>query len=151
MFETGIKKKRRRPFSKRTSFIQGDAEKLPFHDKQFDAVIVGFGIRNLTHLEQGFREIFRVLKPEGRMICLEFSKPKTFWFRWIYDFFSYKIMPLLGALITGSKDAYTVFPESIRMFPLPDEIVSILSETGFKDITFKRHTNGIAVSHKAYK
>ncbi|MCF8069270.1 MAG: bifunctional demethylmenaquinone methyltransferase/2-methoxy-6-polyprenyl-1,4-benzoquinol methylase UbiE [Desulfobacterales bacterium] len=151
MLKTGIKKKRCRPFSKNTNFIQGDAESLPFSDEQFDAVIIGFGIRNLTHLEQGFREIFRVLKPEGRMVCLEFSKPKTFWFRLFYDFYSYKIMPLLGALITGSKDAYTVFPESIRIFPLPDEIVSILSEIGFKNISYKRLTDGIAVRHKAFK
>lgn len=136
---------------KGVTFVQGDAECISFPDSSFDAVSIGFGIRNVTHLETGFKEIFRVLKKGGIMCCLEFSKPDNSFFRALYDFHSFRIMPLLGGIITGSKEAYTAFPESIRAFPLPNELSMILKNIGFKNIKIKKLTNGIAVIHSGHK
>ncbi len=142
MIEQGQKK-----HLKNVVFVQGNAECLSFPNETFDAVSIGFGIRNVTHLETGFRELHRVLKKGGIMCCLEFSKPENFLFRRLYDFYSFHIMPVLGQLFTGSAEAYTAFPESIRAFPLPDELTQILSSIGFSDIQVKKLSNGIAVLH----
>lgn len=131
--------------------FQGDAEKIAFSDASFDAAIVGFGIRNVTHMEAGFREMYRVLKPGGRMICLEFSKPVQPVFRWLYDQYSFRIMPFLGELLAGSRQAYTHLPETIRLFPLPHELSDILRKIGFSRVTYRRLTNGIAVIHRGIK
>lgn len=136
---------------KDVAFVQGDAEMLAFPDDFFDAVSIGFGIRNLTHLETGFKEIFRVLKKGRKACCLEFSKPTNRWFRKIYDFYSFTIMPLFGEAITGSKEAYTAFPESIRAFPAPGEITLVLKDIGFSKVEVKELTNGIAVIHTCTK
>jgi demethylmenaquinone methyltransferase/2-methoxy-6-polyprenyl-1,4-benzoquinol methylase len=139
------------PLKSRVTWVQGDAEKIPFAEATFDAAMVGFGIRNLTHLEQGFQEMHRVLKPGGRFLCLEFSRPTNAVFRALYDFYSFNIMPLLGQLIAGSAESYACLPETIRMFPLPDELATILSDCGFKDVTYCRMTNSMVVAHLATK
>lgn len=146
MIEQGKKKS-----IKGVTFVQGDAERISFPDDTFDAVSIGFGIRNVTHLETGFKEIYRVLKKGGMMCCLEFSKPDNPFFRYLYDFYSFRLMPLIGGLITGSMEAYTAFPESIRAFPLPVELSLILEKIGFKDIKIRKLTNGIAVIHSGRK
>lgn len=132
-------------------FVQGDAEKISFFDGYFDAAMVAFGIRNVTRMEQGFSEMYRVLKPGGRMMCLEFSKPTAPVFRWLYDFYSFHIMPLLGEIIAGSRQAYKHLPESIRTFALPHELTGILERIGFSSVTTCNLTNGIAVIHMATK
>jgi len=133
------------------SIIQGDAESISFQDACFDAAMVGFGIRNLTNMEAGFSEMYRILKPGGRLMCLEFSKPTAPLFSWLYDFYSFHIMPLLGWLFVGARKAYTYLPESIRMFHSPDEITAILKQIGFDMVFHRRLTNGIAVIHVAIK
>lgn len=132
-------------------YIQGDAEQIAFTDGTFDAAMVGFGIRNLTHLRRGFTEIHRVLKPGGRFLCLEFSRPANPLFRGLYDFYSFNIMPLLGQLIVGSAESYACLPETIRMFPLPEELSSMLRQIGFNQLRFRTMTNGIAVAHVGVK
>jgi demethylmenaquinone methyltransferase/2-methoxy-6-polyprenyl-1,4-benzoquinol methylase len=102
-------------------------------------------------MKKGFEEMYRVLKPGGKLMCLEFSKPTWPIFRWLYDFYSFYIMPLLGQLLVGSRKAYTHLPESIRMFPLPHELSKSLKKIGFSRITCRRLTNGIAVIHLAVK
>ena len=133
------------------SVIQGDAESISFRDACFDAAMVGFGVRNLTNMKAGFSEMYRILKPGGRLMCLEFSKPTASLFRWLYDFYSFHIMPLLGWLFVGAKKAYTYLPESIRAFQSPDEITAILKHIGFDVVLQRRLTNGIAVIHVAIK
>jgi len=135
----------------RIGYIQGDAERLSCADASFDAAMVGFGIRNLTHPEVGFKEMFRVLKPGGTMMCLEFSKPKTAWFRRLYDFYSFYVMPFIGRIMVGSEDAYTYLPESIRMFSQPEELSAVLAEIGFIRVRYRRLTDGIAVIYLGVK
>ena len=151
MMEAGRQRALREPIRKTFGYVQGDAERMSFPDGCFEAAMVGFGIRNLTHMEQGFKEMFRVLKPGGTMMCLEFSKPVNPLFCWLYDQYSFYIMPVLGELIAGSRQAYTHLPESIRTFPLPDELVQILGGIGYVDVAYQRLTNGIAVVHLARK
>jgi demethylmenaquinone methyltransferase/2-methoxy-6-polyprenyl-1,4-benzoquinol methylase len=147
MIDAGRRKHSNFAIRRKLDYVQGNAEHIAFPGQSFDAVMVGFGIRNVTHMERGFREMFRVLKPGGRMMCLEFSKPTNLVFRWLYDMYSFHAMPLLGQLIAGSRDAYTHLPESIRVFPLPDELSAILRKIGFRQVAYRRLTNGIAVIH----
>jgi demethylmenaquinone methyltransferase / 2-methoxy-6-polyprenyl-1,4-benzoquinol methylase len=151
MMEAGRYKSTHAAERSRILYVQGDAERAAFHSGSFDAVIVGFGIRNLTNREEGLREILRVLKPGGRFVCLEFSRPTAPWFRFLYDFYSFRIMPILGCLFTGSRQAYTYLPESIRLFPSPVEFSGILEEIGFQEVCYRRLTNGIACVHSGVK
>ena len=151
MINTGRHKIDRTAFDNQINYVQGDAEQISFPDQSFNGVMVGFGIRNVTHMEKGFKEMYRVLKPGGKMMCLEFSKPTSAMFRWLYDIYSFYVMPFLGEIITRNRQAYTHLPESIRLFPLPDELTQILKKTGFSEVTYRRLTNGIAVIHLAFK
>jgi demethylmenaquinone methyltransferase/2-methoxy-6-polyprenyl-1,4-benzoquinol methylase len=151
MIEAGLHKVADTKIKNRLWHVQGNAEYISFPDGHFDAAMVGFGIRNVTHMKKGFEEMYRVLKPGGKLMCLEFSKPTWPVFRWLYDFYSFYIMPLLGQLLVGSKKAYTHLPESIRMFPLPNELSKLLKKIGFSQITYRRLSNGIAVIHLAVK
>lgn len=132
-------------------YVQGDAERLPFPDESFDGAVVGFGVRNLTDMTQGFREMHRVIKPGGTLVCLEFSNPDAPPVRALYHFYSFHIMPRLGALFTGSPEAYTYLPESIRLFPSPDALAFQLADIGFEKIEFHRLSLGIAVIHRGVK
>jgi demethylmenaquinone methyltransferase/2-methoxy-6-polyprenyl-1,4-benzoquinol methylase len=144
--------RRIRPYkNKRIEFVQGNAESISFPNEIFDAAMVGFGIRNLTHMDAGFREMYRILKTGGKMMCLEFSKPTAPVFRRLYDFYSFYIMPLLGELFVGSQEAYTLLPESIRMFPMPEELTALLENIGFRKVSHRKLTNGIAVVHMGEK
>ena len=153
MIREGRRKREREqdPAGRRIRYVLGNAERIACPDGCFDAAIVGFGIRNVTHMEVGFAEMCRVLRPGGRMVCLEFSKPTQPLFRWLYDVYSFHIMPWLGEVIAGNRRAYTHLPETIRLFPLPDQLCAILKACGFAQVTYRRLTNGIAVAHLAEK
>ena len=151
MMKVGRPKVKKSSQGTEIQYIQGDAEEISFEPGSFHAAMVGFGIRNLTHMEKGFHEMYRILKPSGTLMCLEFSQPVAPFFRWLYDFYSFHIMPFLGEIIVGSKHAYTYLPESIRLFPSPTELSGILRDVGFSNVTYRRLTNGIAVIHLARK
>lgn len=151
MMEAGRHKIETQNLPDRFSWVQGDAESITFPDNTFDAAMVGFGIRNVTHLKRGFTEMHRVLKPGGRILCLEFSRPTNALFRALYDFYSFTIMPFLGKVIAGSAESYACLPETIRMFPLPDELTAIFTDMGFERVTYRSMTNGIAVAHVGIK
>ena len=151
MLLTGRPKIEACPFGRRIVHVQGDAERISFPDRSFDAAMVGFGIRNVTHLKAGFAEMHRILKPGGRILCLEFSRPTNPLFRSLYDFYSFNVMPLLGQWVAGSAESYTCLPETIRMFPLPDELADLLRGIGFTQVRYRRMTNGIAVAHVGEK
>lgn len=151
MMEAGRPKAAKRGLLGKVAYVLGDAERIAARDNSFDAAMVGFGIRNLTHIEKGFEEMHRVLKPGGRLLCLEFSTPVSPWFRRLYDFYSFRVMPFVGEILTGRRQAYTYLPESIRMFPDPPALSSLLERIGFESVQFKRLTNGIAVIHTGLK
>ena len=151
MIRAGLHKVTEKDVATRIGYVQGNAETISFPDGHFEAAMVGFGIRNVTNMIKGFEEMYRVLKPGGKMMCLEFSKPTFPPFRWLYDMYSFHIMPFLGELIAGSRKAYTHLPESIRMFPLPDELSDLLTGIGFSRVSYRSLTNGIAVIHLAIK
>ncbi len=149
MMEAGKEKIRTMPGDRPVTFVQGDAETLPFASASFDAVMVGFGIRNLTRMAVGLREMCRVLKPGGAFVCLEFARPANFFFSLLYDLYSFTVMPAAGRIFAGSRKAYCYLPESIRVFPPPERVKEIMAEAGFSGVSFRRLTNGIAVLYRA--
>lgn len=151
MLEVGWDKVSKASLEGRILLVQGDAEGISFKESSFDAAIVGFGIRNLTRLEQGFREMHRVLKPGGRLVCLEFSQPSAPWFRRLYDLYSFSIIPLVGKILAGSWEAYTYLTGSIRAFPSPENLSATLKEIGFTRVTYRSLTGGIAIIHRGFK
>lgn len=151
MMDAGKPKVARSGLGERIDYVQGDAEELCLLDETFDAAMVGFGVRNLTHIDRGFEEIYRVLKPGGRLMCLEFSKATPLWFRWLYDLYSFSIIPLAGRTLLGSWEAYRYLPQSIRTFPLPEQLTALLERIGFSRVTEMKLSNGIAVVHSGTK
>ena len=151
MINAGRFKKNNSSIRQCIQYIQGDVQQISFQNESFDAAMVGFGIRNVIDMKKGFKEMYRVLKPGGKMMCLEFSKPTSPLFRLLYDYYSFYIIPFLGKSITGSVQAYTHLPESIRTFPSPDELTDILKNIGFLYVTHRKLTNGIAVIYLAKK
>lgn len=122
----------------------GDAEKLPFSDRQFDAVTVAFGVRNFEDLDRGLAEIHRVMKPGGRLIVLEFSRPTAFPIKQLYGFYGKYILPTVGRLVSGDPSAYTYLPESIAVFPQGEEFLERMQHAGLEDTAQRRLTFGIA-------
>lgn len=131
--------------------VEGDAERIAVATGAFDAAMVGFGVRNVTHMERAFAEMHRVLRPGGRLLCLEFSQPANPLFRRLYDWYSFSVMPIAGRILARSPNGYRYLSESIRMFPTPDELAALLGEIGFCDVDYHRLSNGIAVIHTGTK
>ena len=127
--------------------VEGDALDLPFADSSFEAVTIAFGLRNLTSVEAGFRELLRVLKPGGRGAILEFSKPNARVLRSVFRIYFTKVLPLFGGLISGSKSAYQYLPDSVSRFPDQNELSSLMIQAGFEEVTFRNLTGGIAALH----
>ncbi len=133
------------------SFVQADAEKLPFPDNHFDLVTIAFGLRNVTHKDAGLREMYRVLKVGGQARVLEFSEVTADWFKPIYDFHSFKILPKLGKLFANDSDSYQYLAESIRKHPPQDELKAMMGQAGFERCHYKNLTGGIVSIHSGYK
>lgn len=129
-------------WSGQIKMMQGDSESLPFEDNKFDAITVAFGVRNFQHLSKGLKEMNRVLKPGGRLVVLEFSKPSAFPYKQVYNFYFTYILPVMGNLLSNSKNAYTYLPESVKHFPEGEAFVSFLTEAGFKNSMVKPLTFG---------
>ncbi|MEW6189750.1 MAG: bifunctional demethylmenaquinone methyltransferase/2-methoxy-6-polyprenyl-1,4-benzoquinol methylase UbiE [Actinomycetota bacterium] len=133
------------------TFVHGNAEELEFPTESFNAVTVGFGMRNVANIDKVFKEMHRVLKPYGRAICLEFSHPTSLIFRILYDFYSFKILPRIGGFISGKSDAYFYLPNSIREFPSQDELKIIMEKVGFSEVRYYNLTGGIVAIHLGIK
>lgn len=151
MMQTGRHSEPHADIRQEIIYIQGNAEKISFADNSFDAATVGFGIRNLNRLDVGFQEMYRILKPGGTMVCLEFSEPLNPLFRKLYDIYSFHIMPKLGDYLAGSAKAYSYLIESIRLFPSADKLRVILENIGFSNVSYRRLSNGIAAVHIGVK
>ena len=138
-------------FAERASFTIGNAEGLPFPDKTFDAYTIGFGIRNVTHIDKALGEAYRVLKPGGRFLCLEFSRCTTPLLDRLYDFHSFEVIPRLGALAAGNADAYRYLVESIRKFPKQEAFADLIRAPGFSRVSYRNLTGGIAAIHSGWR
>jgi demethylmenaquinone methyltransferase/2-methoxy-6-polyprenyl-1,4-benzoquinol methylase len=132
-------------------FLCGDAERLPFADCSFDLYTIAFGIRNVTRLDGALAEARRVLKPGGRFLCLEFTPSVAPLLRPLYDLYSFRILPLIGQVVTGDRDAYTYLVESIRRFPPPETLAREMEAAGLGPSSFRTLTGGIAALHSAWR
>ncbi len=137
--------------SGRLSFVQGNAEALPFADRNFDAYTIAFGMRNLTHMEAALREAFRVLKPGGRFLCLEFSSVEVPLLDTLYDAYSFNAIPALGGLVAGDSAAYRYLVESIRRFPDQKTFMRLIENAGFEQVRYRNLTGGIAAIHSGWR
>jgi demethylmenaquinone methyltransferase/2-methoxy-6-polyprenyl-1,4-benzoquinol methylase len=132
-------------------YVQADAECLPFPDNYFDCITIAFGLRNVTDKSAALRSMYRVLKPGGKLLVLEFSKPVLPLLNTIYDKYSFHIIPTVGAWITGDKDSYQYLVESIRMHPDQETLKNMMQDAAFDDVTYHNLSAGIVALHKGFK
>lgn len=133
------------------SFEQGDCMALPLDDGTFDAVTVAFGVRNFEHLQQGYQEMARVLKPGGMLCVLELSTPTNRLIRWFYDLYTLHIIPWVGSLKSGDKSAYRYLPQSIAAVPQGNDMLQLMRNAGLRETSFKRLTLGVCTIYTAVK
>lgn len=144
MLEMGRVKMKKRGVQEIIEMVNGDSEDLPYDDDYFDALTVGFGVRNYENLEKGLAEMLRVIRPGGKAIILEFSKPKKFPVKQLFNFYSKRIIPILGKTISKDSSAYAYLPESVEAFPEGQEFLDILSKIGYKNVEARPVSGGIA-------
>jgi demethylmenaquinone methyltransferase/2-methoxy-6-polyprenyl-1,4-benzoquinol methylase len=137
--------------SKNMAFVQANAECLPFADNSFDCLSIGFGLRNVTNQQIALNSMFKVLKPGGKLLILEFSKPTLPGLSPIYDAFSFKVLPKLGELIANDGESYRYLAESIRMHPSQETLKNMMAQAGFEDCYYHNLTGGIVALHIGYK
>jgi demethylmenaquinone methyltransferase / 2-methoxy-6-polyprenyl-1,4-benzoquinol methylase len=135
----------------RLAFVQGNAESLPFAARSFDAYTIAFGIRNVTHIEAALAEAYRVLKPGGRFLCLEFSSVEVPLLDTLYDVYSFNAIPVLGGLVAGDSASYQYLLESIRRFPDQKSFMRLIENAGFERVRYRNLTGGIAAIHSAWR
>jgi demethylmenaquinone methyltransferase/2-methoxy-6-polyprenyl-1,4-benzoquinol methylase len=154
MLAFGVEKIKKLGLDKIITLQKGDSEKIPFSDNSFDAITVSFGVRNYETLDKGLKEMYRVLKPGGHCVILEFSNPKSFPMKQLYSFYSKFCLPVLGKLISKDPAAYTYLPESVQAFPDGNDFLKIYQECGFINTQWISMTGGICsiyVGHKKAK
>jgi len=132
-------------------YVQADAENLPFPDNHFDCVTIAFGLRNVTDQDAALESMYRVLKPGGPLVILEFSHPTVRGFQPFYDFYSFKVMPLVGRLIAGDRDGYRYFAESIRVQPDQEMRKDMMEQVGFERCEYYNLSGGIVAVHRGYR
>lgn len=137
--------------SVRATLMCADAEQMPFENNRFDGVSVAFGVRNFVHLEKGLAEMYRVLKPGGKLVVLELSEPEAPVIAGLYRFYAFRVIPLLGRLFARNREAYEYLPASIHRFPKSACFMQMLRETGFKDVACRRFTFGVCSMFVAEK
>jgi demethylmenaquinone methyltransferase/2-methoxy-6-polyprenyl-1,4-benzoquinol methylase len=147
MLRIFVEKKRNLSVSESIDPLQADAEQLPFAAETFDVAAVAFGVRNFGNLKAGLSEMHRVIKKDGRVVILEFSRPRVFPFRQIYFFYFKKILPMIGRLISGDRGAYSYLPSSVMAFPDGESFENILHEINFRDVYSVPLTFGVATAY----
>jgi len=138
-------------YSSPVAYVQANAEQLPFASNHFDCISIGFGLRNVTRMEQALSEMYRCLKPGGRVLILEFSKPTHSWLSKLYDKYSFSIIPRIGQLVTQDADSYQYLAESIRMHPDQETLAKMMENVGFERCHYHNLTGGIVAIHRAFK
>lgn len=132
-------------------FVRADAERLPFPDDYFDCVTIAFGLRNVTHLDRALGSMFRVLKPGGRLIVLEFSRVTVARLQPLYDAYSFNVLPLLGRMVAGDEASYRYLAESIRRHPDQQTLAGMMGQAGFERVNYYNLSGGIVALHRGYK
>ncbi len=151
MLKIGEERLTNKGWLKNLEFIIANAEALPFEDNSFDLITMAFGLRNVTHQDKALAEMARVLKPGGRVLVLEFSRPKNAVINRFYDWYSFTFLPKMGALIAKDADSYQYLAESIRMHPPQEELKAMFAAAGLVDCEYQNLSNGIVAIHKGVK
>jgi len=132
-------------------FVQANAETLPFPPNSFDCIIIGFGLRNVTDKQKALEAMYQVLRPGGRALVLEFSKPVLPGLKTAYDFYSFRVLPLMGRLIARDEDSYRYLAESIRMHPDQEKLRQMMQQAGFEDCDYHNLSGGIVALHRGFR
>jgi demethylmenaquinone methyltransferase/2-methoxy-6-polyprenyl-1,4-benzoquinol methylase len=147
MLDVGKKRAIDKGFFENIDFIKADAQNLPFEDNSFDACTISFGLRNVTNIDKALSEMYRILKPNGIFLCLEFSKVIIPVLDKIYDQYSFKVIPNIGKIVAKDKESYQYLVESIRQFPTQDKLAKKMYNANFSNIEYQNLTGGIAAIH----
>lgn len=151
MLKMGREKLRNTGVVGNVEYVQANAEALPFPDNTFDCITISFGLRNVTDKEKALRSMFRVLKPGGRLLVLEFSKPTIEPLSKAYDAYSFHVLPRVGEMVANDAESYRYLAESIRMHPDQDTLKAMMEEAGFESVNYYNMTGGIVALHRGYK
>jgi demethylmenaquinone methyltransferase/2-methoxy-6-polyprenyl-1,4-benzoquinol methylase len=151
MLSVGEKRAHERGLDDRVSFAQGNAEELPYPDKSFDCVTIAFGIRNVPRIDRALGEACRVLRLGGHFLCLEFSSVDVPGLDALYELYSFQVIPRIGQVVTGDREAYQYLVESIRKFPKPKAFARMMEEAGFRRVSFRAMTGGVVALHSGWK
>ena len=151
MLTEGRKRAEAAQMENQLAWVVGDAMALPFEDNSFDVYTISFGIRNVTRPAQALCEAFRVLRPGGRLMVLEFSQLPNPALQWAYDKYSFNVIPTMGKIITGDRDSYQYLVESIRKFPNQDHFLSMIQSAGFEQAKYRNLSLGVACLHSGWK
>jgi demethylmenaquinone methyltransferase/2-methoxy-6-polyprenyl-1,4-benzoquinol methylase len=151
MLTVGRERAATRHLDDRVTFVEGNAEDLAFPSCTFDAYTIAFGIRNVPRIDRALHEAFRVLRPGGRLLCLEFSTVDMPGLDRIYDLFSFNVIPPLGRAVTGDAESYQYLVESIRKFPKPNAFAEMIGQAGFSRVTWQSFSGGIVALHSGWR
>ncbi|NXI51370.1 COQ5 protein, partial [Chloroceryle aenea] len=151
MLKVGKQKAQHLGYSQGLSWVLGNAEELPFDDDKFDVYTIAFGIRNVTRIDLALEEAYRVLKPGGRFLCLEFSHVSNPLLSRLYDLYSFQVIPVLGEVIAGDWKSYQYLVESIRRFPPQEELKAMIEDAGFFKVDYQNLNMGIVAIHSGFK
>ncbi len=151
MLTQGRKRADAESMADRLNWVVGDAMDLPFPDNSFDTYTISFGIRNVTRIADALNEAFRVLKPGGRLMVLEFSQIPNDLLQKAYDLYSFNVIPVMGQVVAGDRESYQYLVESIRKFPNQDAFATMIRQAGFDQVSYRNLTMGVAALHSGWK
>jgi demethylmenaquinone methyltransferase / 2-methoxy-6-polyprenyl-1,4-benzoquinol methylase len=151
MLQAGAQRAEAESMANRLEWVAGDAMALPFADNSFDVYTISFGIRNVTRIPDALAEAYRVLRPGGRLMVLEFSQLPNPALQWAYDRYSFNVIPVMGQIVAGDRDSYQYLVESIRRFPDQDRFLQMIVDAGFGQAKYRNMTMGVAALHSGWK